>query len=39
MNSGLKADRTAAITCSSVPPEPRLDVRMRMVLRKSTVRP
>ena len=39
MNSGLNAARTAAITCSSVPPDPRLEVRMRMVLRKSTVRP
>ena len=33
------AARTAAITCSSEPPDPRFEVRMRMVLRKSTVRP
>ncbi|SHX04412.1 Uncharacterised protein [Mycobacteroides abscessus subsp. abscessus] len=39
MNSGLNFARTAAITCSSEPPAPRLEVRIKMVFRKSTVRP
>ncbi|CFE79798.1 Uncharacterised protein [Mycobacterium tuberculosis] len=39
MNSGLNVARTAASTCSALPPDPRLDVRIKMVLRKSTVRP
>ena len=39
MNSGLNAERTAAITCSSLPPAPRLEVMIKIVLRKSTVRP
>ena len=48
-NSGRNAERTTPITCSLFSPslssgsarycDPRLLVRMRMVLRKSTVRP